>query len=658
MISSSTHNDLDTIYRIQQEVKALLAQERHILSRFVDQRDGVIKRAADDAGTEKYAENHATCTGFCLFYLAASGFSNHPGTPLASDFLSSNGIAHALRSLGRAIISGHSGGVGDGLFGDLSRTDTAPLPNQYNSSIQVAGYLRVASGLASDLDPSLVSTFSRVVSYLTDIIVSNGGYVTRLGGPIAPSSYLTYWTAALIAEFVKYPLGIDPSEVSLACQALRAIARWSEQELATGIAYHHSGLTSRFDIIELAYATLISLEFGNSPETLELARHAVSILFKEYFSDGCFSRSAPVLADRHNFSLQVPTVEILALLITVKPDIFLEFWEPLFHTYEWVQRHKVDGEGWYPESEGRHGKPTAFMTTSVLTFLQGFASLLDDVLSMKASEELGVPSFSPKTHLDSIHYPGDLHQLLQSHVIRPLNEETNADLACYSMILYGPPGTAKTTVARKLAQDLGWPLLVIGQSDFLRRGIDHIDAEADRIFKLASYLKRVVVLFDEVEEIVADRSNSDKLSRLLTTSMLPRIHHLRDRKRVVFIFATNYVESIDRAAARLGRFDIIRCVMPPTEDERRSIIERELSQRGASKSVKEAFRRARVVEETEYFSYGELAALVQSVMRVVRLEAKPVRTELIITMLKAAQRRIDPDDLQKYEERRVRFDRP
>jgi SpoVK/Ycf46/Vps4 family AAA+-type ATPase len=212
----------------------------------------------------------------------------------------------------------------------------------------------------------------------------------------------------------------------------------------------------------------------------------------------------------------------------------------------------------------------------------------------------------------------------------PWGYSVDASLASYSMILYGPPGTSKTTVAKKLAQELRWPLLVLNQSTFLSQGIDSLDSEAERIFMLVSHLKKTVVLFDEVEELVEERSSPDKLSRLLTTSMLPRIHHLRDERRVVFIFATNHVESIDRAITRLGRFDIIRSVWPPELDERKAMLDSLLDELHAEDEVKAFFDQARTIERTNNFGYKDLEALVRRVLVASRVQKKPIDVRVSI----------------------------
>lgn len=228
-------------------------------------------------------------------------------------------------------------------------------------------------------------------------------------------------------------------------------------------------------------------------------------------------------------------------------------------------------------------------------------------------------------------------------------------------MLHGPPGTSKTTIAKKLAQDLGWPLLTMDQSVFLRCGVDNIDAEAERVFMLLSNLKEVVVLFDEVEELVATRDaptgspNPDKLSRLLTTSMLPRIHHLRDRRRIVFVFATNHLLRLDRAIVRLGRFDIIRGVMLPTRKEQEQILDKLLTH--VDHGIRGAFDEARILDDAERFSYMDLYDLVRRVMAEAYSLGKPVDRNTI-TEARKQVKPIRQEELSKYESAMRDMDRP
>ena len=139
-----------------------------------------------------------------------------------------------------------------------------------------------------------------------------------------------------------------------------------------------------------------------------------------------------------------------------------------------------------------------------------------------------------------------------------------------SAILYGPPGTSKTEYVSAIAAKIGWPLISIDPSHLMRHGISNILPEMNQVFKMLNYAENVVVFFDEIDELVRDRSGvfEESASRFLTTAMLPKIAKLREGRHLLFFVATNHLEVFDSAIARPGRFDIIVPVMPPTVEEK------------------------------------------------------------------------------------------
>ncbi len=135
-----------------------------------------------------------------------------------------------------------------------------------------------------------------------------------------------------------------------------------------------------------------------------------------------------------------------------------------------------------------------------------------------------------------------------------------------SAIFFGPPGTSKTELSKEVARFLGWPFLAIDPSLLLRNGMDGIQAEANTIFRMLEETERVVVLFDEFDELVRERgaSNAEPFSRLLTTAMLPKLASIHRRATLIFVIATNNIGEFDLAIRREGRFDRVVQVLPPT----------------------------------------------------------------------------------------------
>jgi SpoVK/Ycf46/Vps4 family AAA+-type ATPase len=146
-----------------------------------------------------------------------------------------------------------------------------------------------------------------------------------------------------------------------------------------------------------------------------------------------------------------------------------------------------------------------------------------------------------------------------------------------SAILFGPPGTSKTEIVEQIANFIGWTSVTVDPSYFVKSGLDQIQAQANRIFRMLSAAEQLVVLFDEFDEMVRNRALSDELlSRLLTTSMLPKLARINKERRILFVVATNYIDSFDVAISRAGRFDLVLQMMPPLAEEKTRMWPRDL----------------------------------------------------------------------------------
>lgn len=140
----------------------------------------------------------------------------------------------------------------------------------------------------------------------------------------------------------------------------------------------------------------------------------------------------------------------------------------------------------------------------------------------------------------------------------------------YSSILFGPPGTAKTTFCTSIATYLGWNFITIDTAMFLSYGLEQIASRITYIFDRLKLLDRTIILFDEIEEFCLDRENPALTmeSRMLTTAMLTQLNDLRRHQSCIFIVATNRLRSFDAAVTRPGRFDMVLFVGTPNLQSR------------------------------------------------------------------------------------------
>lgn len=130
--------------------------------------------------------------------------------------------------------------------------------------------------------------------------------------------------------------------------------------------------------------------------------------------------------------------------------------------------------------------------------------------------------------------------------------------------MFGPPGTSKTTLARCVADAIGWDYVEIHSSHFVAEGLPNVQRRADTIFNELMQLDRTVILFDEIDELVRAREmEPDAFGRFLTTSMLPKLAELWTARKVIYFVATNHIRFFDPAVTRAQRFDALIHVAPP-----------------------------------------------------------------------------------------------
>lgn len=130
-----------------------------------------------------------------------------------------------------------------------------------------------------------------------------------------------------------------------------------------------------------------------------------------------------------------------------------------------------------------------------------------------------------------------------------------------TVLLAGPPGNGKTTLAEALAFELMAPLLVVRYETLIG---SYLGETSTRLKNLMDYARtqRCVLFFDEFDTLGKERGDTHETGEIkrVVSSLLLQLDDLPDH--VVVVAASNHPELLDRAVWR--RFQLRMALPAPT----------------------------------------------------------------------------------------------
>ncbi|KAG0202037.1 hypothetical protein BGX28_005320 [Mortierella sp. GBA30] len=228
------------------------------------------------------------------------------------------------------------------------------------------------------------------------------------------------------------------------------------------------------------------------------------------------------------------------------------------------------------------------------------------------------------------------------------------------VLLFGPPGTGKTMLAKAVSQESKATFFSISASSLTSKFVGESEKLVRTLFAIAQELQPSVIFIDEVDSILTERSeNEHEASRRLKTEFLLQFDGAGSNSddRVLVMGATNRPQELDEAARR--RF-VKRIYIPlPEPETRRNLLTKLLSGQDYHLSASEM---QKLVQQTEGYSGSDLTALAkdaalgplrslgETLLDTPADQVRPIQYQDFVQALHTIRPSVGPQSLHAFEE--------
>merc|ERR1712178_369434 len=205
------------------------------------------------------------------------------------------------------------------------------------------------------------------------------------------------------------------------------------------------------------------------------------------------------------------------------------------------------------------------------------------------------------------------------------------------VLLYGPPGSGKTLIARAIANETGAFFFLLNGPEIMSKMAGEAEGNLRKAFEEAEKNSPAIIFIDEIDSIAPKRDKTGgEVERRVVAQLLTLMHGVKGRGSVVVIAATNRPNSIDEALRRFGRFDREIDIGVPDEVGRMEIL------RVHTKNMKlaEDVDLAEVAKNTHGYVGSDIAAVcteaalqcIREKMDIIDIEDETIDSEILDAM--------------------------
>lgn len=209
------------------------------------------------------------------------------------------------------------------------------------------------------------------------------------------------------------------------------------------------------------------------------------------------------------------------------------------------------------------------------------------------------------------------------------------------VLLYGPPGSGKTLLAKALAHETEATFISITGSELVQKYIGEGARIVRELFQYAHNKMPTIIFIDEIDAIGSKRldvaTGGDREVQRTFMQLLAEMDGFNSRGNVKIIGATNRIDVLDDALLRPGRFDRHIEIPLPNEKGRVEIFRIHTKKMALNKDV-QCEQLANLTEGLN-FSGAEIKALViEAGIQAIRKKKDNVSLEDFITIINKARK--------------------